>query len=124
MKTPHMRERRWLAVIPVALALFLMPQLRAEDPILGTWKLNVGKSTFHPGPGFRGETRTYERQADGVKVTIRTVDGNGKLVRNAFLTTPDGQQHPVSGAGGPADAVALKQLDAFTAETTLTHAGK
>jgi hypothetical protein len=56
--------RRWLAVIPVALVLFPKPQLWAEDPILGTWKLNVRKSTFHPGPGFRGETRTYERQAD------------------------------------------------------------
>jgi hypothetical protein len=33
-----------------------------------------------PGPAFQSETR-YEKQGDGVKVTIRKVDGNGRQVR-------------------------------------------
>jgi hypothetical protein len=59
-----------------------------------------------------------------VKVTIRTVDGKGRQATSVYLTTPDGQQHSVSGAGGPADAVALKRINEFTAESILMHASR
>jgi hypothetical protein len=98
--------------------------LSAADLTLGTWRLNVSKSRFSPGPGFQSETRTYEQQDRGVKVTLRTVDGTGKQVTSVYVATPDGEQRPVTGSGGPADAVAMKQIDAFTAESTLMHAGK
>jgi hypothetical protein len=102
----------------------LTTTLWSSDPAVGTWRLNVQKSRFLPGPAFKSETRTYEEQKDGVKVTIRTVDGNGREVTSTYLTTPDGQQHVVSGSGGPADSVGLKRIDDFTAESTLMHAGK
>src|SRR5262245_26035510 len=35
---------------------------QAADPILGTWVLNVARSTFSPGPAPRSETRTYVLQ--------------------------------------------------------------
>ncbi len=110
---------RLLALVPI-----LTTALWAADPSLGTWKLNLGRSAFHPGPGFQSETRTYENQKDGVKVTIRTVNARGKLVTSVYLTTPDGEQHAVSGSGGPADSVGLKRINEFTAESTLMHAGK
>ena len=97
----------------------------AADPTIGTWKLNISKSRFLPGPGFKSETRSYVQEKDGVKVTIRTVDAKGKDVTSIYLTTPDGVQHPVSGSGGgPADEVALRQIDERTAESSLMHAGK
>ena len=102
----------------------LTAALWAADPSLGTWKLNLQKSKFRPGPGFQDETRTYEEQKDGVKVTIRTLDAKGRQVTIVYLTTPDGEQHAVSGSGGPADSVGLKRIDEFTAESTLMHAGK
>jgi len=86
--------------------------------------MNLGKSAFLQGPGFKSETRTYESQPDGVKVTIKTVDSTGKLVISSYLTTPDGQRHSVTGEGGPADAVAMKQVNDFTAESILMHAGR
>jgi len=110
----------------VSLILISLPQIvRADDdPVIGTWKMNLGKSAFLQGPGFKSEMRTYEKQPDGVKVTIRTVDSTGKLVISSYLSTPDGQRHSVTGEGGPADAVALKQINDFTAESTLMHAGR
>jgi hypothetical protein len=107
-----------------ALGVLVTTALWAADLTLGTWQLNVKKSKFLPGPAFRSETRIYEDQGDGVKVTIRTVDGKGKQVTSVFTTTPDGQQHTVSGSGGPADSVGLKRINEFTAESTLLHAGK
>ena len=119
MEIPRMRFWRFLALVPL-----LTAGLWAADPSLGTWKLNLRKSAFRPGPSFQSETRTYEEQKDGVKVTIRTVDAKGRLVTSVYLTTPDGEQHPVSGSGGPADSVGLKRINEFTAESTLMHAGK
>lgn len=119
MRIPRLRVWRILALVPV-----LTATVWAADPSLGTWKLNLRKSEFHPGPAFQSETRTYEMEKDGVKVTIRTVDGRGRQATIIYLTTPDGQQHSVSGSGGPADSVALKRIDEFTAESTLLHAGK
>lgn len=119
METPRVRISQFLALIPI-----LASTLWSADPSLGTWKLNLQKSTFRPGPAFQSETRTYEEQKDGVKVTIRTVDAKGRQVTSVYLTTPDGEQHSVSGSGGPADSVGLKRIDEFTAESTLMHAGK
>jgi len=119
MEIPRVRITRLFA-----LAVAAATALWAVDPTLGIWQLNAQKSRFLPGPGFRSETRTYEEQREGVKVTIRTVDGNGRHVTSVYLTTPDGQQHTVSGSGGPADSVGLKQINEYVAESTLMHAGK
>lgn len=119
MEIPRVHSLRLLALVPI-----LTTTLWSADPSIGTWKLNLGRSTFRPGPGFRSETRTYEEEKDGVKVTIRTVDAKGRMATIAYLTTPDGEQHVVSGSGGPADSVGLKRVNEFTAESTLMHAGK
>ena len=91
------------------------------DPTLGTWKLDVAKSKFNPGPAFQSETRTYEAVAEGVKVTIRTVDAEGKTVVIEYPVNYDGKFYPVSGSGSPADAIALKKINENTAESTLMH---
>jgi len=119
MRIHFLRLSRLLALLSVAVIALL-----AADPSLGSWKLNVQKSRFLPGPGFQSETRTYVEQPDGVRVTIKTVDGKGRQVTSVYLTTPDGQQHKVSGSGGPADSVALNRINDHTAESTLLQAGK
>ena len=34
--------------------------LPVEDPLLGTWHLNVSRSTYKPGPPPKSQTRIYE----------------------------------------------------------------
>ena len=75
---------RLLAVALAALAALLTTsgsldalQLRAtaEPPpqLIGTWRLNVAKSKYSPGPPLRAETRVYTKGPDGVKgVASRT----------------------------------------------------
>jgi hypothetical protein len=119
MERDRMPCARFLVLLPVLTNL-----LWSADSVIGTWRLNVQKSRFLPGPAFQSEIRTYEEQKEGVKVTIRAVDGKGRRSTIIYLTTPDGQQHVVSGSGGPADSVALKRVNEFTAESILLHAGK
>src|SRR5205085_3569561 len=40
------------------LAIFMAGALLASDPNLGTWKLNLAKSKFSPGPGPQSVTTT------------------------------------------------------------------
>jgi hypothetical protein len=37
----------------------------AADSIVGTWNLNLAKSTFAPGPAPKSQTRIYTESAPG-----------------------------------------------------------
>jgi hypothetical protein len=74
----------------------------SSDPILGTWKLNVAKSTFDPGPAPQSETRRYVLTPGGIDFTdqVVTADGNKHIVYQTYKL--DGKDAvPLAPAGGP-----------------------
>jgi hypothetical protein len=93
------------------------------NPVVGTWTLNLAKSTFSPGPLPKEETRVYEAQEEGVKVTVTTVAADGKATTVNISANYDGKDYPVTGSS-LYDAIALKRIDDQTTEGTLMHAGK
>ena len=93
------------------------------NPVVGTWRLNVAKSTFNPGPAPKEETRSYEAQGEGVKVTVTTVAADGKSTTVNISANYDGKDYPVTGSS-LYDAIALKRIDDQTTEGTMMHAGK
>ena len=118
------RRRRMRRAGPArfcALILGTAISVWAADASLGTWKLNIEKSKFDPGPAFKSETRTYEEQPLGIRVTIRTLDADGKSVVSEYPVNYDGKFYPVEGTGGPADAIAMTRINDHTAESTLMH---
>ena len=55
------RRLKLSAVLSLLLATSATMLAQAQkDAHIGTWKLNVAKSKFNPGPGSKSETRTYE----------------------------------------------------------------
>lgn len=95
------------------------------DPVLGTWKLNVEKSNYTPGPAPKRQTRTYEAHPMGIRVTIQTVHADGQTVSVQHPVNYDGKEHPITGdANQAANAIVLVQIDPFTSEATLKHANK
>jgi hypothetical protein len=97
------------------------------DPVLGTWKLNLMKSKYDPGPPPKNLTRTYEAVRSGVKVTVEGIDGSNNPIKYGYTANYDGKDYPVTGMGVPggADVVAFRRVDiAFTVEETLKQAGK
>ena len=93
----------------------------AANPVLGTWKLDVAKSTYRPGPPPASETRVYEAAPEGVKVTIITTDANGKSVTIEHPANFDGKDYPLTGSSR-ADAISLKKIDDYRSEAILKHA--
>ena len=97
-----------------------------SDPVIGTWKLNLMKSKYNPGPPPKSLTRTYESVRNGVKVTVEGVDGFNNPIKYGYTANYDGKDYPVTGVGVPggADVVAFTRTDlTFTVEETLNPAG-
>jgi hypothetical protein len=96
----------------------------AQDSNIGTWKLNVAKSRFSPGPAPKSQTLTYEAWGtDGVKFTARGVGADGKATRWEFRAKYDGKDNPFTG-NSDADAIALKRIDANTIQAITKMKGK
>jgi hypothetical protein len=107
----------------MATTLFALLAASSPDPILGTWKLNSARSKFNPGPAPRSQTRTYADTPQGIQVTIRTVDVNGRSSTIEFAERYDGKDYPTKGSE-IADALALVRINDYMAEATMKHAGK
>jgi hypothetical protein len=94
----------------------------AEEPLLGTWRLDLSKSRYSPGPPPRGETRTYARDAAGMKGTIDRHYADGRREVIDYRADSD-HDTPVSGTKAY-DAVRFRRVDARTTEAVLSHAGR
>ena len=93
-----------------------------QSDLLGTWRLDLSRSKYVPGPAPRNETRTYARDKEGVKGTIQRQYADGREETIEYRSDFD-QEMPVSGTEAY-DAITLKRIDARTAEATLSHAGR
>lgn len=94
----------------------------AQNPNMGTWKLNEGKSKL-PAGAPKNTTVVYEAAGDNVKVTVDGVDGQGKPTHNEWTGKFDGKDYPVTG-DAISDARAYKQINDHTLELTGKKDGK
>ncbi len=95
----------------------------AEAPpqLIGTWRLNVAKSKYSPGPPLRSETRVYTRQADGVHGVVSRVHADGRPEKFEYMAN-FGKDIMVTGIPDY-DSVTLRKVDDLTSDAVLSHAG-
>jgi hypothetical protein len=92
-----------------------------QDVLLGTWRLDLSKSRYSPGPPPRSETRLYARDDKGVVGRIDRVYADG--TREVIDYRADANHDvPVSGTRAY-DAVRFRRIDEYTTEGVLSHAG-
>ena len=88
----------------------------ADNPFMGTWKLNEAKSKIAAGAG-KNNTAVYEAAGDSIKVTVDGVDGKGNATHSEWTGKIDGKDYPVSGEAN-ADTRSYKMINAHTLELT------
>jgi hypothetical protein len=115
---------RWA---PIGLVLGLVavlpaPAFAKPDPFVGTWILNIAKSTYSPGPAPKNQTAVYAAVAGGYRVTATGTDGDGKPINTDYTGKLDGKDYPVTG-NADYDAMTLKRVDAHTLEFTRKKTG-
>ena len=111
-----------LALVMLCLSVSLQAQ---QDPLLGTWKINVAKSKFSPtSTPSRSDVMKYEPfGAAGIKLTRTTISGKGETEHENFSANYDGKDYTITGTPS-VDTVVLKRIDAYTTERINKKAGK
>ena len=97
---------------------------QASDPQYGTWKLNLAKSKYSPGPAPKEGTVTIEAAGPGRKVTVNGVAADGTKVTWGYSGNFDGKEVRLTGNNPDADVVMLKRISANAVRTTNKMAGK
>jgi len=119
-----MRTRWFAATLGTVLALgvvLVVPtadlSAQANDPRIGTWKMNAAKSKFNPGPPPQSLTVIVESAAKGEKVTADIGNADGTRTTTVYTANFDGKNYPLTGSP-TADTVSLKRVDSHTTERT------
>ena len=110
--------------ILVALALLLTTTATfAANPLVGTWKLNEGKSKFAPGT-TKNTTVTYAPAKRAmVKCTVDGVDKDGKPIHWTWTGKFDDKPYPIKGSPS-FDTLTYKPVNERTNKTTAAKGGK
>jgi hypothetical protein len=110
-----------LPAVPTVHALQFRAAAEPPPQLIGTWRLNVAKSKYSPGPALRSETRVYARSADGVKGIVSRVYSDGRAERFEYMAN-FGKDIMVTGIP-EYDSVTLRKVDDLTSDAVLSHAG-
>jgi hypothetical protein len=114
---------RTIVLMMMLLCMFgLAASFAAENPNMGTWKLNEATSNFAPG-ATKNSTVVYEAAGDGVKVTTEGTSGDGKPVHTEWTGKFDGKDYPVTGSAD-ADSREYTEVNAHTLTFTNKKGGK
>jgi hypothetical protein len=93
-----------------------------SDPFAGTWKVNLAKSKYDPGPAPQSQTRTWDPSGN---VSVEGTNAAGKPVAYGYPIKPDSKDYPTTGAvPSGADTIAAKRIDANTVEVNFKKGGK
>jgi hypothetical protein len=113
-----------MATLLVASLVITQP----TDPWLGTWKLNVTKSKFNPGPPPKSNTLRIEPVAGGSqKHTFDGVNAEGQTTHSEWVVKFDGTDVAVQAVAPPTKTVttnAFRRLDDRSFEAIAKRDGK
>ena len=118
---PHVR-----ILVLAGLAFAAVPQVSFAaqvDPMIGTWKLNLARSTYTTGPAPRSATLTFQNTNGVLTDTAEAVLPNGSSGKLVLQHIYDGQPHPTTGSAD-IDASAYTKVDANTIIYTRMKGGK
>jgi hypothetical protein len=68
----------------------------ANNPTMGTWKLNESKSTFGDGAG-KSTMVVWEKAGNQQKCTVDGIDADGKKTHSVWTGKLDGKDYPIMG---------------------------
>jgi hypothetical protein len=103
---------------------------QSTQPLTGTWKLNLARSTFDPPDLSTANLLvTYEVKGDKVTTSLDGVDSSHRVVHSEYTATLDGKEHPVRGTidGKPAPdqgVISWKRIDDRTYEVVSRTIGQ
>ena len=90
---------------------------------VGTWKLNLSKSEFSPGPPPQSQTVSIGLDYDAFKVIIDGIDAQGNTTHSEYRSKFDGQEVPWKGSPD-ADTASPRATGIYSYENISKKGGK
>jgi hypothetical protein len=119
-------NRRTLTLLGLAVVFATaLPQtaFAQSSPLIGTWQLNLAKSTYSSGPPPRSGTATFQAEGQGLRGTVEGINAQGNPTKLVVMLFDDGKSYPAT--GNPAfDAQSNKRVNDSTWWAIRTKAGK
>jgi len=114
-----------LVVLPLfgLSSLVGLAQTPSKPVFAGTWKLNLAKSTYSPGPTPKSQLATLAAVSGGMSVVSDRVEADGQKVHFEWTAMFDSKDYPVKGDPGR-DTVSVKKIDDYNIEITNKKSGK
>ena|SRR5687767_12479390 len=98
MRAVWSRQLKGMALTAVfAMALGAISGAQTTDPVVGTWRLDVAKSTYKPGPAPKSATVVIDAVGKGIKVAVNAVMADGTPMKWDYTSARDGKDVPVAG---------------------------
>ena len=111
-------------VITIAISSLIGLSEQTTNPLSGTWRTNLAKSTFNPtNLAVKSSTTKIEVTQGGIKVVNDGVDAQGRVTHIEYTAQFDGKDYPVSGDPN-GDMRSYKKIDDRTLEFVGKRAGK
>jgi hypothetical protein len=125
-------NRRNILLVAVGLTSFCLAAtalpgigIAEDNPLIGTWKLNLEKSKYSPGPAPRSLILNFVADGANLTNTAEVIDAEGKATKTVFAHIYDGKPHPTTGvAGGLYDSSTYTRIDANTVNWIRSKDGK
>lgn len=83
----------------MAALAFSVTLVAAENPFVGTWKLNNAKSKFAPDTETKEMKVVFEESGGQVKRVATGIDSDGEPVAETSVVAWDGKDHTIPGPG-------------------------
>jgi hypothetical protein len=116
-----MRNRIFITLLVAALAFTVAAW--GADSNVGTWKANIAKSKYSPGPAPKSQTLTIEAHDGGIKYSAHGENAQGAPTHLEFTAKYDGMDNPTTGSPD-GNSIAYKRIDANTVESATKKDGK
>jgi hypothetical protein len=126
-----MKQTSWrtllvsLAAVVTVVAVSGPTAAQTADPLIGTWKLDVAKSKYSPGPAAKSSIAIFATApGSAVKVTVDGVASTGDKTHFEYTAKYDSKDVPLTGNNPDADMISMKRISARTTESTYKLKGK
>ena len=113
-----MRTGRFASILTASVLLVLAGLQAQTLPLEGTWRVNLEKSKFSPGPAPKSQTLRWERVQGGWRFTVDQVNAKGVASKAETMEKDDGSEAPVKSTTDSPNKTTryLKRIDDRTYE--------
>ena len=91
--------------------------LSPADSFMGTWKQNMAKSTYSPGPAPKSATYTHSQDGDWIIQKCEFINAEGKSISTTTRFKRDGKEYPYTSFSGAQKTIRNNRINDRTNES-------